>query len=74
MNAIQMAIKAAIENAMGNLPPEILNNIGQIGEFVKNVKTQLDRIENQQRLILAHMKIPGDVEFKNLGELPHARE
>lgn len=60
MNALEQMAKAMIEKAITNLPPEIQQTIGQIGEIVKGVKGQLDRIENQQRLIMTHLKIPDD--------------
>lgn len=62
MNAIEMAAKAMIEKAIANLPPEVLGTIGQIGQTVASFKAQLDRIENQQRLIMAHLNIPGDTQ------------
>lgn len=55
-NAIQMAITAAVKQAMGNLPPEIVETIGQIGGTVTSFKAQLDRIENQNREILSALE------------------
>jgi hypothetical protein len=67
-NAIEMAISAAMQGMlpklMEHIPPELLENIGQIGNTVAGFKAQLDRIENQQRLIIAHLKIPMEVEIK----------
>jgi hypothetical protein len=61
-NAIEMAISAAMQGMlpklMEHIPPELLENIGQIGNTVAGFKAQLDRIENQQRLIISHLKIP----------------
>ncbi len=62
MNAMEMAMKAMIEKAIANLPPEVLGTIGQIGQTVAGFKDQLDRIEYQQRLIMAHLNIPGDTQ------------
>jgi hypothetical protein len=63
MNAIEMAAKAMIEKIVGNLPPEVLANIGQIGQTVAGFKAQLDRIENQNRLIIAHLNIPAGADL-----------
>lgn len=61
MAGLDMMIKTVIENAMKNIPPETLAQIGQIGETVKSFKLQMDRIENQNRLILDHLGIsPGN--------------
>lgn len=68
MNAIQMAIASGIESAikglqsripelLSNLPPEVMQNIGQIGATVAGFKSQLDRIENQNRMIMDHLGI-----------------
>lgn len=62
MNALEMAAKAMIEKALANLPPEVMGTIGQIGQIAVGIKAQLDRIENQQRLIMAHLNIPSDTE------------
>lgn len=70
MNALEMAASAMIQKMLANLPPEIQANIGQIGKVVSGLQAQLDRIENQQRLIMAHLEIPGDVqttEQENVG-------
>lgn len=65
-NAFEMAAMATLQKMLpgllANLPPEITSTIGQIGGIVSGLKAQLDRIENQQRLILAHMNIPADVQ------------
>jgi hypothetical protein len=63
MNAIEMAVKAMLEKALTNLPPEITATIGQIGQTVAGFKAQLDRIENQNRLIIARLNIPADTEI-----------
>lgn len=63
MNAMEMMIKSVVENAVKNLPPETLQQIGQISQTVLAFKAQLDRIENQNRLIIAHLNIPPDVEI-----------
>lgn len=71
MNAIEMAITAALARALtgledrlpellANLPPDIMNGARQTFANVAGLKAQLDRIENQQRLILEHLKIPDD--------------
>ncbi len=62
MNAIEMAAKAMIEKLVGNLPPEVMQNIGQIGQTALSLKGQLDRIEYQQRLIMAHLNIAPDTQ------------
>lgn len=78
-NAIEMAIQAALTRAMAglqdrlpellnNLPPEIVANIGQISQTVLSFKAQLDRIENQNRLIIAHLKIPAETEIEDNGQ------
>lgn len=62
MNALEMAAKAMLDKALANLPPEVLGSIGQIGQIAVGVKAQLDRIEYQNRLIMAHLNIPADVQ------------
>lgn len=62
-NAIEMAVSAVIERNLPdllqrlitNLPPEVVQNIGQMGKIAVSLKAQLDRIENQQRAILDQM-------------------
>jgi hypothetical protein len=80
-NAIEMAIQAALNKAMEsapdmlaklaqNLPPDIVATIGQISGIVLSYKAQLDRIENQNRLIIAHLNIPPGTdltEHENVG-------
>lgn len=79
MNAIEMAIQAALAKAMNslserlpellnNLPPDIVANIGQISQTVLSFKAQLDRIENQNRLIIAHLKIPAETEITEIDD------
>lgn len=41
-----------------NLPPDILDSVGQIKDVLLSFKAQLDRIESQNRLIIAHLNIP----------------
>lgn len=73
MNAIEMAVKAAMEKMasgladripelLQNLPPEVLGHIGQISQIALSVRAQLDRIEYQNRLIMAHLNIPADTQ------------
>lgn len=73
-NAIEMAIQAAIGKAMDNapellgrlvqnLPPDMVATIGQISKIVLSYKSQLDRIENQNRLIIAHLNIPAGTDL-----------
>jgi hypothetical protein len=62
MNAMEMAAKVMLEKFLGNLPPEVLENIGQIGQTALSLKGQLDRIEYQQRLIMAHLNIPSETQ------------
>ncbi|MDE2020570.1 MAG: hypothetical protein KGJ13_09565 [Patescibacteria group bacterium] len=62
MNALEMAAKAMIEKALANLPPEVMGTIGQIGQIAVGIKAQLDRIENQNRLIMAALEIPADMQ------------
>lgn len=82
MNAIEMAIQAAIGKMMErapdmladvvrNLPPDIVANIGQISQTVLSFKAQLDRIENQNRLIIGHLNIPPGTE---ISEITDARQ
>jgi hypothetical protein len=73
-NAIEMAISAALgkmmENApdmlgklVANLPPDIVATIGQTAQIALSYKAQLDRIENQNRLIIAHLNIPAGTDL-----------
>ncbi|MDE2019984.1 MAG: hypothetical protein KGJ13_06600 [Patescibacteria group bacterium] len=85
MNAIEMAVKAAMEKMVGtladrvpdllqNLPPEVLGQIGQISQIALSLRALLDRIEYQNRLIMAHLNIPADVEpAKPAKEIDHVR-
>lgn len=68
MNAFEMAAKAMIEKALANLPPEVLATIGQIGQTMQGFKAQLDRIEYQNRLIMAHLDIPADTQATDTTE------
>lgn len=45
------------------LPPDVLATIGQIRDVALSYKTQLDRIENQNRLIIAHLNIPAETDL-----------
>lgn len=74
MNAIQMAIKSAIESAIGNLPPEVMQNIGQIGATVAGFKAHLDRIENQNRMIMDHLGISETTATKEIENHAGSRE
>lgn len=71
MNAMDMMMKAAFEKLLAGIPPETLQTIGQIGQIALSLRAQLDRIENQQRLLMAHLNIPAETEIK---ELPHGRQ
>lgn len=81
MNAIEMALKSMLEKMIGsfqeripemlqNLPPEMLAQVGQITKIAVGIQAQLDRIENQNRLITAHLNIPAETETK---EFDHER-
>jgi len=63
MNALEMAASAMIQKMLANLPPEIQANIGQIGKVVSGLQAQLDRIENQNRLIISALKIPAETQI-----------
>lgn len=74
MNAFEMAINAALgkmmanapellARAVNNLPPDLVNQAMQIGQIAVSVKAQLDRIESQNRLIIAHLKIPAGTDL-----------
>jgi tRNA(Leu) C34 or U34 (ribose-2'-O)-methylase TrmL len=65
-NALEMMAQTAIKQMLQNLPPDIADNIGQIGKTVASFKAQLDRIENQQRRIMAFLDIPAETETKEL--------
>lgn len=60
-----------IAKLVGNLPPDVLHTIGQIRDTVLSYKAQLDRIENQNRLIIAHLNIPAGTDIT---EHDNARE
>lgn len=50
MNAMEMMMKAALDRLMENIPPETLEQVQQIGHFVKRLDQRLERLEaNQQR-------------------------
>lgn len=70
MNALEMMAQSVskqfadrlpelIAKAVENLPPDVLANVGQIRDIVSSYKAQLDRIENQQLLIMTALKISG---------------
>lgn len=66
MAGMDMMIATALENMLpkllANLPPELSETIGQIGQTMAGFKAQLDRIENQNRVIQAALKIlPPDI-------------
>ena len=48
---------------LGNLPPDVISTIGQIRDTALSYKAQLDRIENQNRLIIAHLNIPAGTDL-----------
>lgn len=58
MNAMEMMAKAALERLLDNIPPETLDQVKQIGQFVVTVDQRLRRMEADQRLIMAHLGIP----------------
>lgn len=60
MNAMQMAAAVAMKSLMANLPPEVVETIGQIGSTVAAFKAQLDRIESNQRVIMFHLNIASE--------------
>jgi hypothetical protein len=72
-SGLEMMALKVLENMLPklieNLPPELVANAFQIGQNVASFKAQLDRIENQQRLIMAHLNIPGETQTT---ELEHA--
>lgn len=53
LSGIQQAMLAALKAAAENLPPEIQENILQIGQKVASFQTQLDRIEASQAIIIS---------------------
>lgn len=62
-SGIEMMALSLLPKLLANLPPEIGEQIGQIGQTVAGFKAQLDRIENQNRLIIAHLNIPAVTEI-----------
>lgn len=81
MNVFDMMAKSfsdqlpsLVEKAVANLPPEVLANVGQIRDVVQSYKAQLDRIENQNRLIIAHLNIPAETEILENGDALERRE
>jgi hypothetical protein len=63
-----------VAKMLASLPPDIVATIGQIRDVALSYKAQLNRIENQQRLILTHLNIPLDVETTEDGENARQRE
>jgi hypothetical protein len=59
MSGIQQAIVAAIKTAAENLPPEIQENILQIGQKVAMFQAQLDRLEAGQAEIISLLILKG---------------
>lgn len=55
--AMEMMAKAALDQFMRNIPPDVLAQVQQIGQFVGSLNARLDRIENSQRLIMDALKI-----------------
>lgn len=64
MAGIDMLLKVAIEQAMKTLPPETLQQIGQIGQTVSSFKLQLDRIEANQQTIMRALNVDPQPEQK----------
>jgi hypothetical protein len=59
MSGIQQAMMAALQSAAANLPPEIQENILQIGQKVAMFQAQLDRIEQQNADIIRLLSTTG---------------
>lgn len=53
----EMAFNAMAQLLMNNLPPEVLETVGQIGQTVAAFKAQLDRVEANQLAIMAKLEI-----------------
>lgn len=68
MNALEMAGMAMVERMLANLPEEKKAQIAQIMQTVLGVQAQLNRIENQQRLIMGHLNIPVDVKTLEISD------
>lgn len=69
MNIVEMVTKQLAERApemlaaaLANMPEDIKATIGQISQITLGFKAQLDRIESQQRLIMAHLNIPPETQ------------
>lgn len=60
LSGLHQAAVAVLKQAAENLPPEIKDNILQIGRVVADFKVQLDRIEARQVEILKHLT--GEIE------------
>lgn len=52
-SGIQQAMMAALKSAAENLPPEIQENILNIGQKVASFQAQLDAIQRQNDLIIS---------------------
>lgn len=68
MNVVDMVTKAVFEkiataapdmvaNLASNIPPDVLEQIKQIGQFVSGMDARLARIEMQQRVIMDALNI-----------------
>lgn len=66
-SALEQIALNLIPKLLANLPPEVSDQIGQIMQIGLGLKAQLDRIENQNRLIIGHLKIPAETEISEQG-------
>ena len=66
MNAMEMLMKSAMDKLLENIPPETLEQVGQISQFVRRLDQRLDRIEARQLLIMEALKIPADTQQEAL--------
>ncbi len=51
-SGMEIMMKSMLEKVAQNLPPEVLQSIGQIGQTVAMFVGRLDRIEHQQTVII----------------------
>lgn len=69
MSGLNMMMEKMMQQALASLPPELIENISNIGKIAVDAKRQLDRIEMRQRLIMDALKIhdTSEMEIPNDG-------
>lgn len=64
LSGLQQMAANMLRDLIGNLPPEIKQNIDNIGQTVLAFKAQMDRIEANQQTIISALNLSPEIQAR----------